>query len=108
MKRYRYDATYDTLSYRLDRGRYAKSIEFGDIVLDIGEDGTVVGIRIFEASQLFGLEREHLVRVRDFRFSVERSSGVVSLNVSFVPLADGEPLLRQRLIRELPSVPIPF
>lgn len=106
--RYRYDPEYDTLTYRLD-GRYARSLELDDVVLDLDPDGAIIGLRVFEASSLFGLDRANLAQVSDFRFSAQRADGVVSIDVSFVPLSNGEPLLRQRqsIVRDLDTtVPI--
>lgn len=105
--RYRYDGEYDVLTFRLLEGRYDRSLEIGDVVLDLDRRGCVVGLRVFDASMLFGLEKEHLIEVEDFRFSCEFSDGFVSLRIRFTPISNAEPLLEQHLtiVRELPVSP---
>lgn len=54
MKQIWYDQEEDILNIELKKGRYWKSIELDNgIVIDVAEDGSITGIEILKASNVF-------------------------------------------------------
>jgi uncharacterized protein YuzE len=54
----------------------------GDAVVDMGFDGLVKGIEIFNASKFFSLIKEQLKSIKDADFSIIYSPSYVSVNIS--------------------------
>lgn len=49
-----YDKEQDILNIELNKGKYWKTIELGKgINIDLGKDGTIIGIEILRASSVF-------------------------------------------------------
>jgi uncharacterized protein YuzE len=49
-----YDKKEDILNIELKRGEYWKSLELGNgIIIDVAKDGSITGIEILRASQVF-------------------------------------------------------
>jgi uncharacterized protein YuzE len=55
-----YDYNHDILFFKVKNREYERSIELDNFVLDLDEEGFIVGFQIFEASIYFGLERKYL------------------------------------------------
>ena len=55
-----YDYKEDILLFRITGRNYSKSVELQNLVADIDEEGFVTGIRIFDASKVFGVDKNSL------------------------------------------------
>ena len=53
MKERFYDKEYDILDILFSEKKYWKTIEAGNVLIDIAEDGTIIGLEIHEASKIF-------------------------------------------------------
>ena len=80
-----YDEVEDIL-YLAREGKVKFSIDLalpsGDIVVDVGFDGLVKGIEIFNASQFFSLVQEELKKVKNAELKIVYSPSYVALNIS--------------------------
>jgi uncharacterized protein YuzE len=48
-----YDKDEDILDLQFSEKKYWKSVEAGDIIIDLAEDGTIIGLEIHQASKIF-------------------------------------------------------
>jgi uncharacterized protein YuzE len=55
----------------------------GDVVVDLGFDGLIKGIEIFNASKFFSLVKEDIQKIKNADFKVIYSPSYVALNISF-------------------------
>ncbi len=55
-----YDYSHDTLFFKVRNREYERSIEMDNFVLDVDEEGFIVGFQIFDASKYFAVERKYL------------------------------------------------
>jgi uncharacterized protein YuzE len=56
----------------------------GDVVIDIGFDGLVIGAEIFNATQFFSLVKEELEKIRNAEFKMVYSPSYVSVTISIL------------------------
>ena len=55
-----YDYSHDILFFKVKNREYDRSFELDNFVLDVDEEGFIVGFQIFEASTYFSVERKYL------------------------------------------------
>lgn len=55
-----YDYAHDTLFFKCKDRPYDRSLELDNVVADVDEEGFIVGIQIFDASDHFRVARQHL------------------------------------------------
>lgn len=55
-----YDYAHDILFFKVKNREYERSFELDNFVLDLDEEGFIVGFQIFEASKYFCLEKKFL------------------------------------------------
>jgi len=79
-----YDSTHDLLMFKVKDRDYKESVEFQNFVADIDTEGFITGIRIFDASKIFGIDRYALKNIikGEFRGTIE--SNTITIRVSFV------------------------
>lgn len=99
---YTYDYDNDILLFKIKDRDYKKSIDFGNIIVDIDTEEFITGVRIFDASKVFGLNKYALKVVQHFKLHAGIEDRVVTLQLEFVPVFRNRPLLKQgqHLIRE--------
>lgn len=70
-----YDYKYDILTFKIRDREYQKSVEFQNFVADIDSEDFVTGIRIFDASKVFGIDKYVLQSIvhSEFRATVENN-----------------------------------
>lgn len=82
-----YDFVEDLFFLYNEEKKSKGSVEFGDLVVDVGADCSIVGMEIFEASKyLSGLTnkritKETLSRARNASFSFTRKKGTVLVKI---------------------------
>ena len=80
-----YDKVEDIL-YLGKEGKVKFSIDLalpsGDIVIDIGFDGLVKGLEIFNASKFFSLMQEELKKVKSAELKIVYSPSYVAVSIS--------------------------
>ena len=99
---YTYDYRNDILLFKIKNREYVMSIDYENLVVDIDKEGYITGLRIFDASQLFGLERVALKDVKSFEFNtqVETKTGtkenkIITIQLRFIPMFRNKPMIRQ-------------
>lgn len=96
-----YDPENDILFFKLKEREYAKSIELGDLVVDLDPEGVVTGLQIFDASQQFNLDASSLQNVHHWNFHVKVENKVITIQLMFETERDEQVIERgQNLIRE--------
>ena len=57
---FEYDHAHDILFFKVRDRQYDRSIDFDNFVVDIDEEGFIVGLQIFDASKYFCMDRKYL------------------------------------------------
>src|SRR3989344_5139199 len=79
-----YDYKYDILTYRCKERNYQYSIEFQNFVIDIDEENFVTGIRVFDASKVFNVEKELLRHIVNGEFKAIMEKNVITITIKFL------------------------
>ncbi len=95
-----YDYKNDTLFFKIKNRTYLKSLDFGDVVVDIDKEGFITGVQIFDASQLFGVPKDSLLKVRKWEFNAKVENNIVTVNLTFEVLKRNKVLVKQNIERE--------
>ncbi len=93
-----YDYRYDILFFRTKDREYAKSIEVGNVVLDIDTEGFIVGIQIFGAAKFLKTYKYALMKVSKWGFEATVKDNRVELRLAF------EVRVRNRTIEKNPII----
>jgi hypothetical protein len=79
-----YDYEEDILTFKVRDRNYKQSIEFQNFVVDIDEEDFVTGVRVFDASKVFGVEKYLLKNVVEAKFNATIENGVITIVLKFV------------------------
>lgn len=96
---YNYDD--DILLFKIKDRDYLESIDFDNLIIDLDTKGFITGVRIFDASKLFGLQKVALSKIRYFEFNAKIEGKIVSMQFKFKcefrnkPITQGENLVRE-------------
>jgi uncharacterized protein YuzE len=63
-----YDFVNDILFFKVKNREYEKSLEFDNLVIDLDEEGFIVGLQIFDASEYFRIKKLYLRAAVKWRF----------------------------------------
>ena len=85
--KYDYDFIGDSLYIKKSGSKVKSSIEIGDeYVLDMGYDGRVIGVEIFNASKKFGLKRDILKKINRVNLVSKFSRNLLIVSISaYIP-----------------------
>ncbi|MBU0535807.1 MAG: DUF2283 domain-containing protein [Nanoarchaeota archaeon] len=78
-----YDYKHDILTFRTKGREYKNSIEFQNFVVDIDKENFVTGMRVFDASKVFNMERYSLRNIMDGEFRAKVEEGVITITLNF-------------------------
>ena len=78
-----YDFKYDILMFKVKDREYAKSVELHNFVADIDDKGFVTGIRIFDASKVFGVSKFLLKSIKSMKFKASVEDNVITIVLEF-------------------------
>jgi len=108
-----YDYSHDILFFKVRNREYERSIELDNLVLDVDEEGFIVGLQIFDASAYFGIDRKYLraamtweLQVRTEKISKSESRIEVRLMFQVVvrnKILQPEPIITQNIRDSLPD-----
>ena len=103
-----YDYVEDTLFFKVKDRDYSHSIELLDYVIDIDSEGFVSGLQIFDAAELFALDKNSLRAVRQWKLEASLRDGVLEVKIVFESLfrnklVEKNPILVQRVNEDLPN-----
>lgn len=79
-----YDLHNDILMFKIKERDYQNSVEFQNFVADIDTEGFVTGIRIFDASEVFGIDKYTLKNIVKWEFKISVESGMITVRLTFV------------------------
>lgn len=80
---YSFDYKNDILMFKIKDRDYKKSIDFGNIVVDIDSEDYITGCRIMDASKVFRLEKAQLMKVNGFEFNASSEDNIITLELNF-------------------------
>jgi len=79
-----YDFNNDTLMFKIKDRDYKNSVEFQNFIADVDEEGFVTGIRIMDASKVFGIDKYTLRNVVSWEFKTIVEHGMITIRLNFV------------------------
>ena len=105
-----YDYKYDILTFRIKDRDYSLSIEFQNFVADIDNEGFVTGVRIFDASKVFGMDKYILKDMVYSEFKARIENNAITLTIKFVGKIRNKiiPLLveKQNFMQQITTPPV--
>ncbi|KHO48926.1 MAG: hypothetical protein QT02_C0011G0011 [archaeon GW2011_AR9] len=79
-----YDYNNDILMFKIKDRDYKNSVEFQNFVADIDTEGFVTGVRVFDASKVFDINKYTLKNIVKWGFKTSVESGMITVRLSFV------------------------
>lgn len=77
-----YDLETDIFFFRDKSQKYHSSIEIGDLVLDLGIDGSPIGVELLNASKNFGVSKLLLSGITSFKSLVTISETDIEVTIT--------------------------
>lgn len=93
-----YDFRYDILFFKVKEREYWKSIEIGNLVLDIDAEKFLTGVQIFEASKFLGVDKMTLRQIPKWNFEAKIEDNKIELRLNF------DVKIRNRIIEKNPII----
>jgi hypothetical protein len=84
MGEFSYDYKNDLIIFKTKNRNYKKSVEFQNFIADIDEEGFVTGMRIFDASKVFGLDKYALKNITYMEFTSNVENNVITITCKFI------------------------
>ena len=103
-----YDYKYDILFFKVKGRQYLKSIELGNLIIDLDSEKFLNGIQILEASKFLGLEREKLREILTWNFVGRIEDNKIELRLAFQVksrnlIIEKNPIIIQNINENLPN-----
>lgn len=92
---YTYDYRNDILLFKIKERKYKISIDFGNLIVDVDEEGFITGLRIFDASQAFKLSKIALNNIRSFEFHTRVEDKIINIQLRFTSILRNRPIIKQ-------------
>lgn len=89
-----YDYKNDILFFKIKGREYKKSIDFGNLVLDVDKEDYITGIQIFDASKLFKMPKDALLKIKQWEFQTKVEEKTITVQITF------EAMKRNKIIIE--------
>lgn len=102
-----YDYKNDVLFFKVKEREYSHSIELSNLVIDFDEENFVVGLQIFNASEIFKISKDFLRSLRNFKMECKVEGGAIQLDVSFSMMKRNKEVLYKPIIFERVGEDIP-
>ena len=77
-----YDFETDSLLFRDKSSKYQSSLDMGDLILDIGEDGYPIGVELLDASKNFGVRKVALMNLKSIKASIKISEKEIEVKIN--------------------------
>jgi uncharacterized protein YuzE len=80
-----YNKTDDVLSIERKRKdvRVKGSIDIGEVILDVSDKGSVIGIEFLNASKNIGISKDVLSKIEEVHFNVRQGIGFIVVRLAF-------------------------
>jgi uncharacterized protein YuzE len=75
-----YDYVNDILFFKIKGREYDRSIEFGNMTIDIDKEEFIVGIQIFDASRFLGINKSNL-KINKWQFKAKITAESIELRL---------------------------
>ncbi len=103
-----YDYLNDILFVKMKNREYSHSIELLNYVIDIDEEGFIIGLQIFDASRLFNITKESLRMVKNWKLETKIKNKIIEVNFIFATffrnkIIEKNPILVQKIDENLPN-----
>ncbi len=102
-----YDAQSDVLYVYLEGVKYLESVDFGDIILDIGENNILKGIVILDASKKFKVNKYDLKHVQKLSAEIRTTPDIIKLKITVSILKRNKEIEKYATARGLNDVSLP-
>jgi hypothetical protein len=79
-----YDFANDPLIFKTKGRYYKKSVEPHNFVADIDEERFVTGVRVFDASKVFGIDKLALKNITYMEFKSQVENNIITITCKFV------------------------
>jgi len=79
-----YDYKYDNLMIKIKNRNYKRSLEFQNFIIDIDDKDFVMGIRILDASKVFGIQKYVLQNIEHAEFKSEIEDDLLTIRIKFL------------------------
>ncbi len=93
-----YDYKYDTLFFKIKDREYSRSIEMGNLVLDLDSENFLTGVQISEASKFLGIDKMKLREISKWDFKSSIKDNIIEIRVNF------EIKLRNKIVEKNPII----
>ena len=94
-----YDYDNDILYFKIIDREYDFSIELHNLVIDVDEEKFITGIRVFDASKVFGIPKISLRDIPEFNFKARIDQNIITVEFKFVAR-------RRNSLKKLESTPV--
>lgn len=81
-----YDYKNDSLYIVKPNSKIKQSVYIDDLILDVDENGNVVGLELLSASKVFGIPKKYLRHIKNVKFSISYNRSNKILFVSLLIL----------------------
>ncbi|MDP4012474.1 MAG: DUF2283 domain-containing protein [Candidatus Nanoarchaeia archaeon] len=98
-----YDYKNDILFFKIKNREYKTSLDFGDFIIDIDNEGFATGIQVIDASKIFKRPKEDLRSVKDWQFSTKIENNIISIQLAFAITKRNKIIIQQNFEREAKS-----
>lgn len=103
-----YDYKYDTLFFKVKDRKYLRSIETGNLVLDLDSENFLTGVQIFEASKFLGIDKLKLREIPKWDFKASIKDNIIEIRINFEiksrnKIIEKNPIIIQQSDQELPN-----
>lgn len=103
-----YDLANDILFFKVKDREYSYSMELSNYVIDLDDEGFVVGMQIHNASNLFELRKESLKNVNTWKLEASIKDKVIQVKIFFNTIfrnkiIEKNPILVERTMDDLPD-----
>ncbi len=83
-----YDYLHDILFFKVRNREYERSIEFGNIVMDIDNENFITGLQIFDASEYLSIAKKYLKTIIAWKFQarvdqISKSENRIEIRLTF-------------------------
>jgi hypothetical protein len=91
-----YDYAHDILLFKIKNRDYKRSVDFGNIIVDVDTEGFITGLRVIDASKVFGMSKIALKNVKEFGFDTRVEDKVVHIQLRFSAVLRNKSVIQQR------------
>lgn len=99
---YVYDYSNDILLFKIRDRDYNISLDFENLIVDVDTKGFITGLRLFDASKIFGLSKLALNSIKQFEFNTKVENKVITIQLRFTSVLRNKPVIKhgQDIVRE--------